>query len=41
MDRTRVIYDAAKPGVSVVVENTDTKDPFLVQTWLESSEGKK
>jgi len=41
MDRTRVIYDAAKPGVSVVIENTDTKDPFLVQTWLESSEGKK
>lgn len=41
MDRTRVIYDAAKPGVSVVVENTDTKDPFLVQTWLESSEGAK
>jgi len=41
MDRTRVIYDAAKPGVSVVVENTDTKDPFLVQTWLESSDGKK
>lgn len=41
MDRTRVIYDAAKPGVSVVVENTDAKDPFLVQTWLESSEGKK
>lgn len=41
MDRTRVIYDAAKPGVSVVVENIDSKDPFLVQTWLESSEGKK
>lgn len=41
MDRTRVIYDAAKPGVSVVVENIDAKDPFLVQTWLESSEGKK
>ncbi|WP_300002708.1 molecular chaperone [uncultured Cedecea sp.] len=41
MDRTRVIYDAAKPGVSVVVENIDAKDPFLVQTWLESSDGKK
>ncbi|MCS3431106.1 molecular chaperone [Klebsiella sp. BIGb0407] len=41
MDRTRVIYDAAKPGVSVVVENIDAKDPYLVQTWLESSDGKK
>ena len=41
VDRTRVIYEAEKPGVSVVVENTDTKDPFLLQTWLESSEGKK
>lgn len=41
MDRTRIIYDAEKPGVSIVVENIDTKDPFLVQTWLESSEGKK
>lgn len=41
MDRTRVIYDAEKPGVSVVVENTDTKDPYLLQTWIESADGKK
>ena len=41
VDRTRVIYEAEKPGVSVVVENTDAKDPFLLQTWLESSKGKK
>ncbi len=41
VDRTRVIYDADKPGVSVVVENTDTKDPFLLQTWIESADGKK
>lgn len=41
VDRTRVIYDMEKPGVSVVVENTDTKDPFLLQTWIESSQGEK
>lgn len=40
-DRTRVIYDAEKPGVSVVIQNTDTKDPFLLQTWIESADGKK
>lgn len=41
VDCTRVIYDMEKPGVSVVVENTDTKDPFLLQTWIESSQGEK
>lgn len=41
VDRTRIIYDAVKPGVSVVVENTDTNDPFLMQAWIETPEGQK
>lgn len=41
VDRTRVIYDENSKGVSVVVENTDSKDPFLVQSWVEDEKGKK
>ncbi|MBW5405321.1 molecular chaperone [Morganella morganii] len=41
VDRTRVIYDEGSKGVSVVVENTDNKDPFLVQSWVENEKGKK
>lgn len=41
VDRTRVIYDEGSKGVSVVVENTDNKDPFLVQSWVEDEKGKK
>ena len=40
-DRTRVIYDEASKGVSIVVENTDNKDPFLVQSWIENENGHK
>ena len=41
LDRTRVIYDAGQAGVSVVVENTDPKDPYLAQVWLESADGQR
>ncbi|GAB1437487.1 fimbria/pilus periplasmic chaperone [Providencia sp.] len=41
VDRTRVIYDEASKGVSVVVQNTDSKDPFLVQSWIENENGHK
>lgn len=41
VDRTRVIYDEASKGVSVVVKNTDSKDPFLVQSWIENEQGNK
>lgn len=41
VDRTRVIYDEASKGVSIVVENTDSKDPFLVQSWIENENGHK
>lgn len=41
VDRTRIIYDAEKSGVSVVVENSDPKDPFLAQVWIESADGQK
>lgn len=41
LDRTRVIYDASQAGVSVVVENTDPKDPYLAQAWLESADGER
>ncbi|HHR6030760.1 TPA: fimbrial biogenesis chaperone [Providencia alcalifaciens] len=40
-DRTRVIYDEASKGVSIVIENTDNKDPFLVQSWIENENGHK
>lgn len=41
VDRTRVIYDEASKGVSIVVQNTDSKDPFLVQSWIENENGIK
>lgn len=40
-DRTRVIYNEASKGVSIVVENTDSKDPFLVQSWIEDENSHK
>ncbi|MGG4610296.1 fimbrial biogenesis chaperone [Providencia sp. Me31A] len=41
IDRTRVVYDESSNGVSIVVENIDTKDPFLVQSWLEDENKNK
>lgn len=41
VDRTRIIYDEKNKGVSVVVENTDKKDPYLMQTWVENAQGEK
>ncbi|HEM7134546.1 fimbrial biogenesis chaperone [Providencia hangzhouensis] len=41
VDRTRVIYDEASKGVSVVIENIDKKDPYLVQSWIENENGEK
>lgn len=41
VDRTRVIYDEASKGVSVVIENIDKKDPYLVQSWMENERGEK
>lgn len=41
VDRTRIIYDEANKGVSVVVENIDKKDPYLLQSWIEDTQGKK
>ncbi len=40
LDRTRVIYDAAERSVSVLAVNATDK-PYLLQSWLESSEGDK
>ena len=41
VDRTRIVYDEANKGVSVVVENIDKKDPYLLQSWIEDAQGKK
>ncbi|HBO24377.1 MAG TPA: molecular chaperone [Providencia sp.] len=41
VDRTRIIYDEANKGVSVVVENIDKNAPYLLQSWIENSQGQK
>lgn len=41
-DRTRVIFDRDKSNSqSVVVSNTNKKDPYLAQSWIEDENGKK
>lgn len=41
LDRTRIIFDAAEPSVSLTVTNDDSARPFLAQAWVEDSSGKK
>lgn len=41
LDRTRVIFDGNKTSVSLHVENSDTKNPYLAQSWLEDEHGNK
>lgn len=38
---TRVIYSAGATQTSLGVTNTDTKNPFLIQSWVEDTTGKK
>ncbi|SEA03329.1 molecular chaperone [Variovorax sp. YR216] len=40
-DRTRVIYDEGAQSESVTVANKSPKHPYLIQSWIEDSEGKK
>ncbi|CAB5546396.1 molecular chaperone [Providencia rettgeri] len=41
LDRTRVIFNEADGGTSIVVENQDTASSFLAQTWIENQKGEK
>lgn len=41
LDRTRVIYDEGAQSVSVGVTNKSNKDPYIAQSWIEDSNGKK
>ena len=41
LDRTRVIFNEADGGTSVVVENQDPASSFLAQTWIEKPNGEK
>lgn len=38
---TRVIYPAGKKQVSMDIHNTSTRSSFMVQSWVESPDGKK
>ncbi|KAA8995402.1 fimbria/pilus periplasmic chaperone [Affinibrenneria salicis] len=38
---TRVIYSAGATQTSLAVTNTDTKNPFLIQSWVEDANGEK
>lgn len=40
-DRTRVIYNADSPSESLTVANKSTKYPYVVQSWMEDSAGKR
>lgn len=41
LDRTRIIYNEVDKGANIVVTNTDKKDPFLAQAWIENIEEAK
>lgn len=38
-DRTRVIFDAGQPSLSLTVINDDPTSPALAQAWLENEKG--
>jgi fimbrial chaperone protein len=40
-DRTRVIYNEGAQSESVTVTNKSPTFPFLIQSWIEDSQGKK
>ncbi len=41
LDRTRIIFNEAEGGTSVVVDNQDPASSFLAQTWIENQKGEK
>ncbi|MEG2434427.1 MAG: fimbria/pilus periplasmic chaperone, partial [Acinetobacter sp.] len=38
--RTRVIYDASKKEVALSLKNTETELPWLIQSWIDTGDGK-
>lgn len=38
--RTRVIYDASKKEAALPLSNKSEKNPFLIQSWIDNSNGK-
>lgn len=41
LDRTRVIFDGGNKSVSLTVENKNSELPYLAQSWIEDTNGKK
>jgi P pilus assembly chaperone PapD len=41
LDRTRIILDSSIHSISVTLENTNQKSPFLLQIWIEDEAGNK
>lgn len=38
--RTRIIYDAEKKEVSLPLSNMSNDNPYLIQSWIDNSDGK-
>lgn len=41
LDRTRIVFNEGAKAVSLSVHNQNSRDPYLAQTWIEDSAGKK
>lgn len=41
IDRTRIIFPGKDKSVSLVINNQSKTSPYLAQSWIENSEGKK
>lgn len=41
LDRTRVIYDGSERSISLNISNENKTLPYLAQSWLEDTQGKK
>lgn len=41
LSTTRVIYDASKKEASLTVQNRNTKEEFLIQSWIDDVNGNK
>lgn len=41
LDRTRLIYNEGTQSLSIGVTNKSTADPYIAQSWIEDSNGKK
>ncbi|AHM71312.1 fimbrial biogenesis chaperone [Yersinia hibernica] len=41
LDRTRIIFNSTDTSVSVTLQNTSEKLPYLTQSWLENIAGQK